>query len=179
MRILNEFNAADRGTFEEFQGFYNDNPNAVDKYSGLSLLSTCASGFKLPDERFRIANKLVADGADVSFIDSKYKRTALHYLFFVDHPRPVEYLLAMAELLIGAGTDVNALDKFSSIALRYAIANTKGTTEELAPVYRLLLEAGSDYHHIDVFGKSCLDYAEELNWRTGFLDIVKEYEHGK
>lgn len=167
------------GTYADFIARYKGDPNAVNEYTKLSLLSTCACGFKLPDERFRIANKLVADGADVSFIDSKYKRTALHDLFFVDHPRPIEYLLAMAELLIGAGVDVNALDKFSVIPFKYAIANTKGTTEELAPVYRLLLEAGSDYRHRDVFGKSCLNYAEELNWRTGFLDIVKEYEHGK
>jgi hypothetical protein len=52
-------------------------------------------------------------------------------------------------------------------------------TKENEELYFYLLKAGSDYRLRDPFGKSIIDYARETNERTGFLDIVKEYENGK
>lgn len=176
--MLEEFDAAREGDLKAFSDAYGGDPNAVDEYTGLDLLGTCMIRGSNLDDRLQIARRLVADGADLGYADRKYRRTALHWLFFESDPRPPRYLYDMASLLLGAGADPNALDRYSSIALVFAIANTKGDTDDLAPVYRLLLEAGSDYRHVDEFGKSCLDYAEEYCWRAGFIDIVKEYEDG-
>ena len=85
----------------------------------------------------------------------------------------------MVKLLIEAGIDVNAVDKFGSIPMTYSVTLLKLATEELEPLYKLLLEAGSDYKLKNKSGKSCLDYAEEYSWRSSLLDIIKEYEDGR
>ena len=85
----------------------------------------------------------------------------------------------MVKLLIEAGIDVNAVDKFGSSPMTYSVTLLKLATEELEPLYKLLLEAGSDYKLKNKSGKSCLDYAEEYSWRSSLLDIIKEYEDGR
>ena len=83
------------------------------------------------------------------------------------------------KLLVEAGIDVNAVDKFGSIPMTYSVTLLKLPTDELEPLYKLLLEAGSDYKLKNKSGKSCLDYAEEYSWRSSLLDIIKEYEDGR
>lgn len=46
--------------------------------------------------------------------------------------------------------------------------------EEMLPVYKYLLNVGSDYKIKDSFEKSCIDYAQELTWRTEFINLTKE-----
>ena len=88
----------------------------------------------------------------------------------------LEYLKKQTELLISAGVDVNAVDKFDAIPLKYAITISKHTTEEMKEIYEMLIRSGSDYKKKDTFQKSCLDYAQEYSWRNGFVEIVKEIE---
>ena len=100
----------------------------------------------------------------------------LHIAFFGFLRGDIEYLKKLTELLITAGADVNAADKFNAIPLKYAITISKHPTEDMKDIYAMLIRAGSDYTRKDTFQKSCLDYAQEYSWRNGFLDIVREIE---
>jgi len=77
-------------------------------------------------------------------------------------------------MLVDAGIEINALDKYKSIPLKYAVTIGKLHAEELEDVYKCMIRAGSDYNLKDAFGKSCIDYARELTWRNGFIRIVEE-----
>lgn len=119
----------------------------------------------------------------------KYYNGEIHQEFTNDNLSMLELLftessncgnrMQIAEYLIHQGIDVNEVDKFGSIQMTYSVTLLKLATEELEPLYKLLLEAGSDYKLKNKSGKSCLDYAEEYSWRSGLLDIIKEYEDGR
>ena len=179
MTIVDVFDAALEGNVNEFYRYFDSNVNQVNKYTRLNLLSTVVLDDTNAEGRIKIIKTLLFRGIDATFIDSKFKRNALHALFFSWSRQSPSFVYDAAELLIEYGVDLNATDKFNSIPLKYAITVPKHPTDELKRVYLLLLENGSDYCSKDIFGKSCLDYAEEYSWRNDFIDIVKEFENDK
>ena len=171
MRILNIFDAARDGTFDEFMSFYNGDANAIDKELGLNLLQFAVCNNYNPDDKIRIIKFLLDEGADVNFLDLKSKRNALHLFYFCALETTPEYLMTITKLLIEGGVNLNATDRYDAIPLKYAITIVKLSTEDIIEVYEYLLQQGSDCKHKDKFGKSCVDYAKEYSWRNGLLEI--------
>lgn len=99
---------------------------------------------------------LIKDGADVNSGEggSKYGYKPLHYTAYNDH-------VAIAEVLIEAGADINAT-VFGVAPLQWAVHyKSKQVTD-------LLLEAGADVTIEDVTGTSALDEA----LHTGQFDLL-------
>lgn len=178
MKIVNIFDAVKEGNFKEFQRFYTGNINVINEFTQLNLLQTALLSVSNETERLKIVSFLLEKGIDVNYQDSKYCRNALHTIFFNFFRGDVQYLLNVVKMLADADIDINAVDKYHAIPLKYAITICKLKTEEMKDVYSSMLKAGADYNLKDVFGKSCIDYAKELTWRTEFIKIVKEIENG-
>ena len=178
MKITNVFDAVLKGTWNDFKKHYNEDPNKINPHSKFSLLSTAMLNDENTEDKIEIIKQLIGDGADVFFTDSLYKRNALHTFFFNVMKGPQEYMEQVVRLLVENGVEVNGLDKFNSIPLKYAITVNKNTTEDMKGIYSYLVEKGSDVNIKDTFDKSIVDYAKEFPWRNEFLEIVKEYEHG-
>ena len=176
MSLINVFDAARDGTYQDFARFYNGNPNQFDKGLRLSLLQLAVLGKKKEEDKLKIVKFLLSEGADINFTDPRYKRNTLHFFYFDALCPDPEDMLQMTKLLVENGIDINCKDKYHAIPLKYAISLVKLSTEEMKPVYKYLLEQGSDYTSKDVFDKSCLDYMKEYSWRNGVLEIVEEVE---
>lgn len=179
MTISNVFDAVLEGNADEFHKHFDNNINQVNKFTKLNLLSTAVLSDNNPNGRMEIIKYLLSNGIDVKFTDSKFKRNALHTLFFNFVKGSASFVYDVAKILIEYLVDVNGTDKFNAIALKYAITIPKGSTDELRDIYILLVKSGSDLYLNDSFGKSCLDYAKEYTWRNDFINIVKEYEYGR
>ena len=179
MIIVNSFDAALEADFSEFKRLYSGDINQINPYTKYNLLETLLCKNHNMSERIDIARYLIDKGIDVNHLCGKYKRNALHLLFFNFLRGDIPYLLEMTKLLVSSGVDVNAVDKFNAIPLNYAISICKGETEDYRSVYEFLLKAGSDYNLKDFKGKSCLDYAKEFSWRNGFIKIVEDFENDK
>ena len=173
------FDIVQVGTYNEFIESYNGDITQIDKYTKLNLLCTAMLNNNLPEEKLKIIKYLLSEKVEVNFLSKKENRNALHYFFQANWWPKIEYAYEVAKLLIEAGIDVNAVDKFGSIPMTYSVTLLKLATEELEPLYMLLLEAGSDYKLKNKSGKSCLDYAKEYSWRSSLLDIIKDYEEGR
>ena len=173
------FDIVQDGTYNEFIESYNGGITQIDKYTKLNLLCTAMLNNNLPEEKLKIIKYLLSEKVEVNFLSKKENRNALHYFFQANWWPKIEYAYEVAKLLIEAGIDVNAVDKFGSIPMTYSVTLLKLATEELEPLYMLLLEAGSDYKLKNKSGKSCLDYAKEYSWRSSLLDIIKDYEEGR
>ena len=173
------FDIVQDGTYNEFIESYNGDITQIDKYTKLNLLCTAMLNNNLPEEKLKIIKYLLSEKVEVNFLSKKENRNALHYFFQANWWPKIEYAYEVAKLLIEAGIDVNAVDKFGSIPMTYSVTLLKLATEELEPLYMLLLEAGSDYKLKNKSGKSCLDYAKEYSWRSSLLDIIKDYEAGR
>ena len=173
------FDIVQDGTYNEFIESYNGDITQIDKYTKLNLLCTAMLNNNLPEEKLKIIKYLLSEKVEVNFLSKKENRNALHYFFQANWWPKIEYGYEVAKLLIDAGIDVNAVDKFGSIPMTYSVTLLKLATEELEPLYMLLLEAGSDYKLKNKSGKSCLDYAKEYSWRSSLLDIIKDYEEGR
>ncbi|MBE6468983.1 MAG: hypothetical protein E7001_03250 [Coriobacteriaceae bacterium] len=173
--ILDQFDAADCGAVEDMERLYQGDPNARNRFT---LLGHCAGSRRDPEGRLDVARWLLDHGADPNG-RSERGMTPLHLLLFDMFPRPVPYLVAMTDLLLGAGADASAEDNYKETPLGYAVRNTKGRTEELRPIYLALLRLGADPRHVNTFGRTPLDYARELSFRRGFVDIVEEFERSR
>lgn len=178
LKILNEFDAVRYGTYEDFLHFYSGDINTMDKYVNLNLLSLTLVNDKNELEKLKIIKFLLSERIDINFKDDKFKRNALHWFYFSNYRPSIDYMLEVTKLLINGGIDINALDKYKVIPLKYAITITKLPSNELKPIYEILLKHGSNYKNIDVFGKTCLDYVKELSWRNDVIKIIKEFEDG-
>jgi len=130
-------------------------------------------------ERLKIVKYLIGEGIDIHYKDDKNQRNALHVLFFNFLRGDVGYLLEITKILVSAGIEINAVDKYGAIPLKYALTICKLKTEEMKGVYEYLLRAGSDYMLKDISDKSCIDYAQELSWRNEFINIVEETRNDK
>lgn len=178
MKIVNVFDAVQDGTFGDFLEFYKGNINQINPHTQLNLLETAVLNDGNSKDKLNIIKFLISNKIDHNFTDSKYGRNALHTLYFNTTRGTNEFLLEVTKLLVEAGININAVDKYNAIPLKYAITVCKRSTEEMKDLYLYLLTCGSDYKHQDSFGKSCEDYAKEYSWRNGFLDIVREFEGG-
>ena len=176
MILVDIFDAAREGDWDAFQKFFNGNINQINQHSNYNLLQLVVTSTENPEDRLAILRFLLENGIDLDYRDKKFQRNALHIAFFGFRKGDLEYLKNQTELLISAGVDVNAVDKFDAIPLKYAITISKHTTEEMKEIYEMLIRSGSDYKKKDTFQKSCLDYAQEYSWRNGFVEIVKEIE---
>ena len=176
MILVDIFDAAREGDWDAFQKFFNGNINQINQHSNYNLLQLVVTSTENPEGRLAILRFLLENGIDLDYRDKKFQRNALHIAFFGFRKGDLEYLKKQTELLISAGVDVNAVDKFDAIPLKYAITISKHTTEEMREIYEMLIRSGSDYKKKDTFQKSCLDYAQEYSWRNGFVEIVKEIE---
>lgn len=177
MKITNIFDAVRDGTYEEFIKFYDGNVNQVSQRLGLNLLSLAVSNDKNQNEKLKIINFLISEGVDINFTDKKDNRNALHIFYFNVLRPSSEYMLEITKLLVEHGLEVNNIDKYNAIPLKYAITITKLATQDIRLIYKYLLQKGSDYTHKDIFGKSCLDYINEYGWRNDVLGIIKEFEN--
>ena len=173
------FDIVQNGTYNEFIKSYDGDIKQIDKYTKLNLLCTAMLNNNLPEEKLKIIKYLLSEKVEVNFLSKKENRNALHYFFQANWRPKIAYAYAVVKLLVEAGIDVNAVDKFGSIPMTYSVTLLKLATEELEPLYKLLLEAGSDYKLKNKSGKSCLDYAGEYSWRSSLPDIIKEYEDGR
>lgn len=178
MRIVDVFDAVREGDFQEFQKLYTGDINVLNEYSSkFNLLQSVLISNNNEAERLKIIAFLLKNNIDINYKDKKYNRNALHWLFF-NFPRGnAEYLLRVVTMLVDAGIEINMLDKYKAIPLKYAITIVKLPTEEIEKVYRCMIKAGSDYNLKDAFGKSCIDYARELTWRNEFIKIVEDMEN--
>lgn len=179
MIIVNVFDAAKEGNFEEFKRLYNGDINQVNQYTELNLLLTALVNDCNPEDKNEIVQFLLKNGIDINFRDAKYKRNALHTFFFNVMRGEPSYMLEIVRMLIENGIDINAEDKFEAIPLSYAVTVNKLKTEQMKEIYKYLLKMGADAWHKDTFGKSCIDYAIEYSWRNDFIQIAEEFKNGK
>lgn len=177
MRITNIFDAVRDGTYEDFMQHYNGNANEVSESLGLNLLGFAVVNDKNATDKIKIIKFLLSEGVDVNFLDKKNSRNALHIFYFNVLRPSSNYMMEVTKLLVENKININQLDKYKSIPLKYAVTITKLPTEDIKLVYEYLLEQGSDYNHKDIFDKSCIDYAKDFIWRNDVLDIVKEFEN--
>lgn len=177
MKITDAYDAALEGNYDEFLKRFDGDVTQVEPSTHFNLLMAAAAQESSAEDRLKIMKYLLDHGIDVNFTDKKTKRNALHLLYYNCYERDcADFLFRATKMLVEAGIDVNRLDKYSVIPLKYAITVCKVDTEDMADTFRYLIKAGSDYLHVDVFGKTCLDYASELCWRNDILNMVKEQE---
>lgn len=177
MIINNIFDAVREGSLEDFKKIYTGNINEIDKGLDINLLCMAMTNDKRELEKYKIIEFLINEGININYVTRKYKRNALHMLYFCNFRPNINFVVKVTELLLDNGIQINKLDIFNAIPLKYAITINKFSTDENRPLYLTLLHKGSDYNLKDIFGKSCLDYANEYSWRNGFLNIVKEFEN--
>lgn len=179
MKIVNMFDALIEGNFKEFQRLYNGNINDINEFTQLNLLQTTLVNTNNEGERIKIISYLLSNGININYQDKKYRRNALHTVFFNFLRGDIKYLSKVVEMLINSGIDINRVDIYNAVPLKYAITVCKLKTEEMRDVYSNILRAGADYNLKDIFGKSCMDYAKELSWRTEFIKIVEEMKNDR
>lgn len=172
MRITDIFDAVRDGTYADFFKYYTGDPNLFNKYVGLSLLQLAFVNDHNAEEKIKIIQFLLSEGAEVNFKSPKDQRNALHIFYFsVLRPEP-QYMLKATQLLVEAGIDINEKDKYGAIPLKYAITVVKLTTEEMMPVYKYLIDRGSNIYEKDSFDKTCVDYVKEYSWRNGLISLL-------
>ncbi len=172
MRIVDVFDAAREGTFEDFKKHYKK-VDEIDKYTGMNLLCLAVCRDKNWKEKLKIIEFLLSQKIDVNFVSTKDKRNALHFLYFCNFRPEVEYLIKATDLLIKNGIEINARDKYGAIPMKYLISVNKLTTQDLKPVFEFLIKHGADYSQKDNFDNSCLDYAKQFSWRNDFIELVE------
>ena len=112
MRITDIFDAVRDGTYSDFLKFYTGDPNLFNKYAGLSLLQLAFVNDHNTNEKIKMIQFLISEGADVNFKSPKDQRNALHIFYFsVMRPEP-QYMLKATQLLVEAGVDINGKDKY-------------------------------------------------------------------
>ncbi|MES5892595.1 MULTISPECIES: ankyrin repeat domain-containing protein [Bacillus cereus group] len=174
MRILNVFDAVREGDFEDFKKIYDGDINQIDSDLDINLLCMAMTNNKNSSEKLKIINFLLEEGIDINYTTLKDKRNALHMFYFCVLRPTIEYELEITRLLIDNKININALDKYNAIPLKYAITINKLSTEDNKDMYKLLIKKGSNYNLKDQFGKSCVDYAKEYSWRNDLLTIIEE-----
>ena len=177
--VYDLFSAVGEGTFKEFKNFYHGEINQVNKNLNLNLLQMALTNDEQPEEKMKIIEFLLRKGIDINYQDKKDHRNALHMFYFWVLRPTIEYETTITNLLIENGVDVNQVDKYNAIPMKYAITVNQLDTVENKGMYQALLAAGSDYNRKDKFGKSILDYAKEYSWRNDFIEIVDEFEKQK
>ena len=180
MKIVNIFDAVRDGTYDDFIKFYSNDVNAISENLGMNLLNLAVVNDKNKEDKIKIIKFLISKGIDINFKDKKYNRNALHNFYFNVLRPTSDYMITITQLLVENGIDINALDNYHAVPLKYAITIVKSPTDDIKEVYQYLLEHGADYNNKDDFGKTCIDYIKEYSWRNGVLNIIEEKNgHGK
>lgn len=178
MIIIDIFDAAIDGTYDDFMRFYSkEKLNIVEQDTKLNLLCTATCSDENPEDKLKIMRFLIDEGIDINFKDAKKKRTALHVFFSTVWKSNPSYFLEVCELLINSGIDINAKDVYGSIALSYAITLNKNTQEEMQEVYKYLIESGSDYRLKNKLDKNCIDLVNECSWRSDIIKMMEGFEN--
>lgn len=177
MKIIDIFDAVKDGTFDDFRRLYNNDVNIIDKYTNLNLLQTALINKDNLDDKIKIIEFLISEHIDINYIGGKHQRNALHIFYFNVKKISIDYLIIITKLLLENGIDVNRVDEFNAVPLKYLITLNKLKDDELKELYLLLIKSGTNYMHKDNFNKSCIDYAKEYSWRNGFVDIVEEFQN--
>ncbi|EIT84461.1 ankyrin repeat-containing protein [Fictibacillus macauensis ZFHKF-1] len=174
MRILDVFDAVRDGSFKDFKHFYDGDINQVDSGLDLNLLCMAMTNDRNPSEKLKIIKFLLEENIDINYTTSKEKRNALHMFYFCVLRPTIAYELEITRLLLDYEININALDQYNAIPLKYAITINKLSTEDNKEMYKLLISSGSKVHLKDAFGKSCMDYAKEYFWRNELVTINEE-----
>ncbi|MES9706673.1 ankyrin repeat domain-containing protein [Bacillus toyonensis] len=177
MKILNVFHAVREGTFEDCKQFYDGNINQIDSDLDINLLCMAMTNNKNSSEKLKIIKFLLEEDIDINYTTAKNKRNALHMFYFCVLRPTIEYELEITRLLIDNEININAIDKYNAIPLKYAITINKLSTEDNKEMYKLLISSGSKYNLKGEFGRSCVDYAKEYSWRNDLLSIIEECKY--
>jgi len=177
MIIFDVFSAVKEGTYKDFLNYFEGDVTIVNKSTKLNLLQTALVNDSNKEDKIKIINYLITNGIDINYVDTKFGRNALHFLYYCLRIVEPDYLLQITKILISNGVNINQTDCFNAIPMKYIISLNKSDTKDLKELFQYLFLNGADYKHKDKFDKSVMDYAKEFNWRTEFLDYVKEYEN--
>lgn len=178
MKIVDVFDAAAQGTYNEFIEKINGDINQINPQTKLNLLQVTAMNDNNPIDKLKIAEYLLAHNIEINYAGGKNSKNALHILYSNFNNLNTSHLLAMSKLLIEHGININQEDTFGATPMQYLIAVNKIPTLELKNLFMYLLANGANYNIEDNYGKSCLDYAKAFSWRNEFIDIVREFENG-
>ena len=145
---MNVFLTARMKTFDEFKELY-DKKYLNESDDEKALIFYAAGNTKI-QERYRLVNYLIDEGANVHILD-KYGDSLLHVLLgHVQHDLPSE--VALCRRLIEMGVDINILNNKNVLAIQW-LMNMKYSDEKLKPLYDLWF--AQDY--VDVTTKNAGD----------------------
>ena len=167
---MNVFLTARMKTFDEFKELY-DKKYLNESDDEKALIFYAAGNTKI-QERYRLVNYLIDEGANVHILD-KYGDSLLHVLLgHVQHDLPSE--VALCRRLIEMGVDINILNNKNVLAIQWLI-NMKYSDEKLKPLYDLWFE--QDYVDVttkNAWGYSPLELAEKDPLRTDLVRRMRE-----
>ena len=167
---MNLFLTARMKTFDEFKELYDKKYlNEIDDEKALIFY---AAGNTKIQERYRLVNYLIDEGANVHILD-KYGDSLLHVLLgHVQHDLPSE--VALCKRLIGMGVDINILNNKNVLAIQW-LMNMKYSDEKLKPLYDLWF--AQDYVDVttkNAWGYSPLELAEKDPLRADLVRRMRE-----
>lgn len=177
MKMTTIFDAVRDGSLDDVEKMYKRDINEVNNELDLNLLCMAMTNMNNEEEKIKIIQFLIDEGININYTTNKYQRNALHMLYFCNLRPSIDCMVEISKVLIDSGIDINGLDKYKAIPLKYSITINKLSTDENKPLYWMLLESGSNFELKDSLGKSCLDYAKEYSWRNDFVKIVEEFEN--
>ena len=167
---MNVFLTARMKTFDEFKELY-DKKYLNESDDEKALIFYAAGNTKI-QERYRLVNYLIDEGANVHILD-KYGDSLLHVLLgHVQHDLPSE--VALCRRLIEMGVDINILNNKNVLAIQWLI-NMKYSDEKLKPLYDLWFE--QDYVDVttkNAWGYSPLELAEKNPLRADLVRRMRE-----
>lgn len=167
---MNVFLTARMKTFDEFKELYDKKYlNEIDDEKALIFY---AAGNTKIQERYRLVNYLIDEGANVHILD-KYGDSLLHVLLgHVQHDLSSE--VALCRRLIEMGVDINILNNKNVLAIQW-LMNMKYSDEKLKPLYDLWF--AQDYVDVttkNAWGYSPLELAEKDPLRADLVRRMRE-----
>ena len=142
-----------------------------ESYDEKELIFYAAGNTKI-QERYRLVNYLIDEGANVHILD-KYGDSLLHVLLgHVQHDLPSE--VALCRRLIEMGVDINILNNKNVLAIQW-LMNMKYSDEKLKPLYDLWF--AQDYVDVttkNAWGYSPLELAEKDPLRADLVRRMRE-----
>ena len=157
-------------TFDEFKELY-DKKYLNESDDEKALIFYAAGNTKI-QERYRLVNYLIDEGANVHILD-KYGDSLLHVLLgHVQHDLPSE--VALCRRLIEMGVDINILNNKNVLAIQW-LMNMKYSDEKLKPLYDLWF--AQDYVDVttkNAWGYSPLELAEKDPLRADLVRRMRE-----
>ena len=167
---MNVFLTARMKTFDEFKELY-DKKYLNESDDEKALIFYAAGNTKI-QERYRLVNYLIDEGANVHILD-KYGDSLLHVLLgHVQHDLPSE--AALCRRLIEMGVDINILNNKNVLAIQW-LMNMKYSDEKLKPLYDLWF--AQDYVDVttkNAWGYSPLELAEKDPLRADLVRRMRE-----